>query len=247
MRRLFEFSFYARNVGLVVASGLALAVALAVAIRWGARHVSGLALPVLQGLRVLRSPITFVRVVAVPAWRLGATGRDRVRVARGVWDPRLDQGRDPRARGRFGRSAVPFTPGGAGAQQGLVVLALGGAATSTQTSRSRQRGLRDHQRPARPERARAVVGLRAVRRLRDRHACGQRCLARPPRRLTLVLCGGGGVASRVAGPGLLLRARNSVSRCKSFRPVGRSSRAAGARRSRGTIRALRAASRVPAG
>ena len=131
--KAFEFSFYARNVGLVVASGLALTVALAVAIRWGARHVSGLALHILQGLRVLRSPITFVRVVAVPQlgdWVLRAATAFALLAAFGIHASIkaaiLVLVVDSVA------TAVPFTPGGAGAQQGLLVLALGGAATSTQ-------------------------------------------------------------------------------------------------------------------
>jgi uncharacterized membrane protein YbhN (UPF0104 family) len=129
----FEFSFYASHVGLVLASSLALAVALAVAVRWGARHVNGLALHVLQGFRVLRSPVTFARVVALPQlgdWLLRAATAFALLAAFGI-HPSVKTAIlvlvvDSVA------TAVPFTPGGAGAQQGLLVLALAGAATSTQ-------------------------------------------------------------------------------------------------------------------
>ena len=129
----FEFSFYARHVRLLgVAIGL-LAVGIFLAAEWAAHHLRILWRHLAQGLRILRSPGRFVRVVATPQladWML------RVGVAYFLL-------------AAFGMPAglryallvvvvnavstvLPFTPGGVGAQQGLLVFALAGVATSGQ-------------------------------------------------------------------------------------------------------------------
>jgi uncharacterized membrane protein YbhN (UPF0104 family) len=129
----FEFSFYARHA-------LALAIVLVALIggglmlaRWAAGHVRGIWLQTVQGLRILRSPGRFARVVAAPQlvdWAL--------RVATGY--AMLTTFGIPSAL-RLAMlvvvidsvtTALPFTPGGVGAQQGLLMFALGGVATPGQ-------------------------------------------------------------------------------------------------------------------
>lgn len=131
--RAFEFSFYARHaVAMAIIAAGALA-ALATAAEWASHHVVRVWRHVLQGLRILRTPRRYLRIVALPQlvdWGL------RIGVAYALL-------------AAFGipasiRSAVlvvvidslsttlPLTPGGVGAQQGLLVFALGGAASSGQ-------------------------------------------------------------------------------------------------------------------
>lgn len=131
--KAFEFSFYARNLSFVGVLAFAVILALAIAIRWSSRHVRRLTVHVLEGLRILRSPLTFTRVVALPQlgdWVLRAATAFALLAAFGIHASVkaaiLVLVVDSVA------TALPFTPGGAGAQQGLLVLALGGAATSTQ-------------------------------------------------------------------------------------------------------------------
>jgi uncharacterized membrane protein YbhN (UPF0104 family) len=129
----FEFSFTARHALLaVLVTGVAAAAGLTVA-RWAAHHVRGFCARAAAGVRILRSPARFARVVAAPQlvdWVL------RVATAYAMLDA---FGIHPRV--RFAvvavaidsiSTALPFTPGGVGAQQGLLVFALAGAAGSTQ-------------------------------------------------------------------------------------------------------------------
>ena len=127
--RAFEFSFYVRHDALVAtALGLVLLVAALLA-EWAAHHVRTVWLHIAQGFRILRSPARFARVVAAPQlldWAL------RVGVAYAM----LATFGLPLAL-RYAllvvvinavSTALPFTPGGVGAQQGLLVFAFGGVA-----------------------------------------------------------------------------------------------------------------------
>jgi uncharacterized membrane protein YbhN (UPF0104 family) len=131
--KAFEFSFYAAHPGVVAAAVLTTAVAVALASRWVAGHLIGLWRRVVQGLWILHSPGRFVRVVALPQmldWVLRVGTAYALLAAFGL----------PTAV-RYAllvvvidsvSTALPFTPGGVGAQQSLLVFALGGAATSGQ-------------------------------------------------------------------------------------------------------------------
>lgn len=129
----FEISFTARHA--LLAAGVVAAVAAAglAATRWAGRHVVGFYQRVMAGLRILRSPGRFARVVAAPQvldWALrvatayallaafGITSTLRYAVLAVVIDSIS--------------TALPFTPGGIGAQQGLLVFALAGAAGTSQ-------------------------------------------------------------------------------------------------------------------
>ena len=132
--RAFEFSFYARHAGLV-------AIALGVARRRVHRSApsgrcticAGSGTRVTAGLRILRSPGRFARVVAAPQlvdWALRVGVAYAMLAAFGI-PPAL----------RYAvlvvvidsvSTALPVTPGGVGAQQGLLVFALAGVATSGQ-------------------------------------------------------------------------------------------------------------------
>jgi uncharacterized membrane protein YbhN (UPF0104 family) len=131
--RAFEFSFYARHVRLVaVAIGL-LAAASFVMAEWAAHHVRRVWRQLVQGLRILRSPGRFVRVVAAPQlvdWMLRVGVAYFMLAAFGI-----------PATLRYAvlvvvidsvSTVLPFTPGGVGAQQGLLVFAFAGVATSGQ-------------------------------------------------------------------------------------------------------------------
>jgi len=129
----FEISFSAQHAALAVGVLLVVAGAIMIAAEWAARHVLGFCGRVMDGIRILRSPGRFARVVAAPQlldWALrvatayallaafGLTATFRYAVLAVVIDSIS--------------TALPFTPGGIGAQQGLLVFALGGAAGSAQ-------------------------------------------------------------------------------------------------------------------
>ena len=131
--KAFEFSFYARHVRLVaIALGL-LAVGVFLMAEWAAHHVLRVWRHLVQGLRILRSPGRFARVVAAPQvvdWMLRVGVAYFMLAAFGI----------PAAL-RYAllvvdintvTTVLPFTPGGVGAQQGLLVFALAGVATSGQ-------------------------------------------------------------------------------------------------------------------
>jgi hypothetical protein len=109
--RAFEFSFYARHAGLLaVALGL-VAIGGFLMAEWVAHHLRIVWRHIVQGLGILRSPGRFARVVAAPQlldWMLRVVVIDSA------------------------STVLPFTPGGVGAQQGLLVFALAGVATSGQ-------------------------------------------------------------------------------------------------------------------
>lgn len=129
----FEISFTADHA-LLAAGVLAVVAAGALAAtRWAGHHVVGFYQRVRAGLRILRSPGRFARVVAAPQvldWALrvgtayallaafGITATLRYAVLAVVIDSIS--------------TALPFTPGGIGAQQGLLVFALAGAAGTSQ-------------------------------------------------------------------------------------------------------------------
>jgi uncharacterized membrane protein YbhN (UPF0104 family) len=131
--RAFEFSFYARHVRLLaIALGL-LAVGMLLVAEWAAHHLRMVWRHLVQGLRILRSPGRFVRVVAAPQlvdWMLRVGVAYFMLAAFGI-----------PAAVRYAllvvvidsvSTVLPFTPGGVGAQQSLLVFALAGVATSGQ-------------------------------------------------------------------------------------------------------------------
>jgi uncharacterized protein (TIRG00374 family) len=129
----FEFSFTARHALLAALAIAAIALAALAAAEWAAHHVRGFCQRVMAGLRIVRSPGRFVRVVAVPQlldWALRVATAYALLAAFGI-----------SATARYAvlavvidsiSTALPFTPGGIGAQQGLLVFALAGAAGSAQ-------------------------------------------------------------------------------------------------------------------
>ena len=131
--KAFEFSFYAAHWAVVAAVLATAGLAAAFAAEWIAHHLIGLWRRIWQGLWILRSPGRFVRVVALPQlvdWALRVATAYALLAAFGL-----------PAAVRLAllvvvidsvSTALPFTPGGVGAQQGLLVFALGGAATSGQ-------------------------------------------------------------------------------------------------------------------
>ncbi|HEY3766802.1 MAG TPA: lysylphosphatidylglycerol synthase transmembrane domain-containing protein [Gaiellales bacterium] len=131
--RAFEFSFYADHPA-VVAVALALAGgAVLLGAEWATHHLRGFGQRAIQGLWILRTPGRFLRIVAAPQlvdWALRIATAYALLAAFGI-----------PARLRYAvlavvidsvSTALPFTPGGIGAQQGLLVFGLGGAAGSAQ-------------------------------------------------------------------------------------------------------------------
>jgi uncharacterized membrane protein YbhN (UPF0104 family) len=129
----FEFSFYADHWLLTaILSGLLVSGSV-LAAEWAAHHLLGLWRRISQGLAIMRTPGRFVRVVALPQlldWALRVGTAYALLAAFGV---------PSSLRYAFlvvvidsVSTALPFTPGGVGAQQGLLVFALGGAATAGQ-------------------------------------------------------------------------------------------------------------------
>jgi uncharacterized membrane protein YbhN (UPF0104 family) len=131
--KAFEFSFYARHGTLVAIALGAVALVSLLGAEWAMHHLRGFWLRLVQGLAILRSPGHFARVVAAPQlldWALRVGVAYEMLAAFGI-----------PATLRYAilavvidsvSTALPFTPGGVGAQQGLLVFALGGVATSSQ-------------------------------------------------------------------------------------------------------------------
>jgi uncharacterized membrane protein YbhN (UPF0104 family) len=129
----FEFSFSARHALLAAVVIVAVTAAALAAARWASRHVLGFCQLVMAGMRILRSPARFARVVAAPQvldWMLRVGTAYALLAAFGL-----------PATLRYAvlavvidsiSTALPFTPGGIGAQQGLLVFALAGAAGTGQ-------------------------------------------------------------------------------------------------------------------
>jgi uncharacterized membrane protein YbhN (UPF0104 family) len=131
--RAFEFSFYARHARLLAVGLGLLAVGVFLMAEWAAHHLRRVWRHIVQGLRILRSPGRFARVVALPQlvdWVLRVGVAYSLLAAFGI----------PAAL-RYAllvvvidsvSTVLPFTPGGVGAQQSLLVFALAGVATSGQ-------------------------------------------------------------------------------------------------------------------
>jgi uncharacterized membrane protein YbhN (UPF0104 family) len=131
--RAFEFSFYARH-GMLVAIAICLALLVVILLaEWAAHRVRSVWMHLVKGLGILRSPGRFARVVAAPQlldWSLRVAVAYALLAAFGI-----------PATLRYAllvvvinsvSTALPFTPGGVGAQQGLLMFALGSVATSGQ-------------------------------------------------------------------------------------------------------------------
>jgi uncharacterized membrane protein YbhN (UPF0104 family) len=131
--RAFEFSLYARHASLVAIALAVVALGGLLGAEWAMHHVRGFWQRAVQGFSILRSPGRFARVVAAPQlvdWVLRVGVAYAMLAAFGI----------PSAV-RYAvlvvvidsvSTALPVTPGGVGAQQGLLVFALGGVATSGQ-------------------------------------------------------------------------------------------------------------------
>jgi uncharacterized membrane protein YbhN (UPF0104 family) len=131
--RAFEFSLYARHATLVALALGALLIAGLLLAEWAAHHLRGFWQHIVQGLGIMRSPARFVRVVAVPQmvdWALRVGTAYALLAAFGI----------PTAL-RYAlvvvvidavSTALPLTPGGVGAQQGLLVFALAAVASPGQ-------------------------------------------------------------------------------------------------------------------
>lgn len=131
--KAFEFSFYARHVLLVAIVLAAAGLGAFASAEWAMHHLRGFWQRATAGLRILRSPAAFARVVAAPQlvdWVLRVGTAYALLAAFGI----------PTAV-RYAvlvvvidsvSTALPFTPGGVGAQQGLLAFGLGGAASSGQ-------------------------------------------------------------------------------------------------------------------
>jgi uncharacterized membrane protein YbhN (UPF0104 family) len=129
----FEFSFTARHAALAAAAIAVASAAGVAAAEWAVHHVRGFCQRAAAGLRILRSPGRFARVVAAPQavdWALRIATAYALLAAFGL-----------HATVRYAllavaidsiSTALPFTPGGVGAQQGLLVFALAGAGGSSQ-------------------------------------------------------------------------------------------------------------------
>ena len=128
----FEFSFYVGHAYATAGGVLVLVLGAALLARTAGRRLQLVWLHVAQGVRILRTPGRFARVVVAPQivdWIL------RVGVAYWLL---LAFGIPAALRGAILvvvidslSTALPFTPGGIGAQQGLLVFALGGATASS--------------------------------------------------------------------------------------------------------------------
>ena len=128
--KAFEFSFYADHAWPVLLAALALVAMIAVVLRAAAGRARELTRHVAAGFRVLRTPTTFIRVVALPQsadWVLrGATAYAMLtafNIHPSVHATVLVLVVDSVA------TAIPFTPGGGGAQQALLAFALAGMAS----------------------------------------------------------------------------------------------------------------------
>jgi uncharacterized protein (TIRG00374 family) len=131
--KAFEFSFYARHLVLVVAAAV-LVTALALgALRLAEHRARALSRHIAACFRVLDPPRAFVHLVALPQlvdWVLRAATAYAMLAAFGV---------HPTVRTAVLvlvidsiATALPLTPGGAGAQQALLAFALAGAASQSQ-------------------------------------------------------------------------------------------------------------------
>jgi uncharacterized membrane protein YbhN (UPF0104 family) len=131
--KAFEFSFYARHWLLVAIAITAAVLGVLASAEWAMRHLRGFWQRATAGLRILRSPARFGKVVAAPQlvdWALRIGTAYALLAAFGI-----------PATLRYAMLAVvidsvstalPFTPGGIGAQQGLLAFGLSGAASSGQ-------------------------------------------------------------------------------------------------------------------
>jgi uncharacterized protein (TIRG00374 family) len=131
--KAFEFSFYADHPWLVLLAVVAVAAFAAFVLRAAEHRVRSLSRHVADGFRVLRTPSTFIRVVALPQsadWVLRAATAYAMLAAfhvhASVHTALLVLVVDSVA------TAIPFTPGGGGAQQALLAFALGGSASQGQ-------------------------------------------------------------------------------------------------------------------
>jgi uncharacterized membrane protein YbhN (UPF0104 family) len=131
--KAFEFSYYAAHPVLVAAAALALIVAGLVLLRLAERRARELSAHIAAGFRVIRPARRFLRIVAAPQvvdWIIrGATAYSLLAafgIHASVRAAILVLVVDSVA------TAIPFTPGGAGAQQALLAFALGATASQSQ-------------------------------------------------------------------------------------------------------------------
>ena len=131
--RAFEFSFYARHTAAVVIALAAAAAGAIAAAEWASHHVLRVWRHVLQGLRVLRTPRRYARFVAAPQladWVLRVGVAYALLLAFGI--PASIRSAVLVVVVDSLSTALPLTPGGVGAQQGLLVFVLAGSASTGQ-------------------------------------------------------------------------------------------------------------------
>jgi glycosyltransferase 2 family protein len=131
--KAFEFSFYAQHPVLVTVAAVALIAVGLLVLRLAERRVRALSQHIADGFRVVRPPGRFARNVALPQlvdWLLRAATAYALLDAFGIHASLraavLVLVVDSVA------TAIPFTPGGAGAQQALLAFALGATASQSQ-------------------------------------------------------------------------------------------------------------------
>jgi uncharacterized membrane protein YbhN (UPF0104 family) len=131
--RAFEFSFYARHPVLVATAAIVLIAGGLALLRLAERRVRALSRHIADGFRVIHPPSRFIKTVALPQlldWCLRAATAYEMLGAFGISASLratvLVLVVDSVA------TAIPITPGGAGAQQALLAFALGATASQAQ-------------------------------------------------------------------------------------------------------------------
>lgn len=130
---VFEFSLIARHETAAAIVGAALIIVGVIAVRWASHHVRRFWARVEQGVSILRTPSRYLRSV-VPYQALGWG----CRIASAYYmleafnvEPTIRRALLVVAVGVVS-TMLPFTPGGAGAQQALLAIVLAGAASSAE-------------------------------------------------------------------------------------------------------------------
>ena len=128
----FEWAFFARHQREVLIALIVVGVAGAIGLRWLARHVRAFWARVGQGVTILRTPKQYLRHVVLYqaiGWGCRLGSAFFLLEAFNV-NATLENALLVLVVGSIS-TLLPFTPGGAGAQQALLVIVLAGAATSS--------------------------------------------------------------------------------------------------------------------
>ena len=129
----FEWSFFARHTQLMVGIVIVASIGGSLALRWLARHVRAFWGRVAQGVTILRTPVKYLALVAsyqAVGWLCRAASAYLMLDAFGV-EATIANALLVLVVGSLA-TLLPITPGGAGAQQALLVIVLAGAASQSQ-------------------------------------------------------------------------------------------------------------------